>query len=155
MRHQAIRHVVLPGRSRALAAALAALVVGACGLFEDTRPSMLSFRMSRDDGSQALAVYATDFVAGVDVNGTTRVQVFDSDTVLHTLPFDTVFDIGAEQQWFVQVQSVAGDTLDVSVYVGVDGRDILSESGGIFPNEPWNYVYVFNQTLGTEIDVTF
>ena len=155
MRKQATSRAVLPGHAGALAVALAVAFLGACGLFEDTRPSMLSFSMSRDDGSQALAIYATDFVAGVDEIGITHIQVFNSDTVLHTLPFDTIFDIAAEQQWFVQVQSLGSDTLDVSVHVGVDGRDIVSESGGIFPDDPWNYVYVFNQNLGSTLDVTF
>lgn len=137
-------------------AVAATLVAGACEIFEDGTPRRILFEMEGDRGGlRAKAIYSRDFVAGVDETGVTHVQVFSSDTVLHTLPIDTVMDIADEQQWFVQVETLAGDTLAVSVLVDVDGRTLVSRSGGIFPDEPFRYVYVFNQRLTESVDVTF
>ena len=136
-----------------LAAAL--LVATACEIFGDGTPSQIFFEMEGEAGLQAKVIYSRDFVAGIDEMGVTHVQVFSSDTVLHTLPIDTVMSIEAEQQWFVQVETVAGDTLAVTVKVDVDSRTLVSRFGGIFPSQPWRYVYVFNQQLSESLDVSF
>lgn len=136
--------------------AAALLMGGACEIFEDGTPTQIFFEMEREEGGlQARVIYSKDFIAGVDEMGITHVQVFSADTVLHTLPIDTVINIAREQQWFVQVETLAGDTLDVSVVVDVDDRNLVSRSGGIFPDEPWRYVYVFNQRLTEDVDVSF
>ena len=138
-----------------LAAAIV-LVAGACEIFDDGAPRQIFFEMEGDEGGlRARAIYSRNFVAGVDEMGITHVQVFSSDTVLHTLPIDTVINIADEQQWFVQVETLAGDTLAVNVQVDVDGRTLVSRFGGIFPDEPFRYVYVFNQRLTESVDVTF
>lgn len=137
-------------------AVAAALLGGACEIFEDGQPEQIFFEMDREEGGlQAKVIYSRDFIAGIDEMGITHVQVFSSDTVVHTLPIDTVMSIAVEQQWFVQVETLEGDTLAVNVRVDVDGRNLVARFGGIFPNEPWRYVYVFNQRLTEDVDVTF
>lgn len=132
-----------------------ALTITACGIVEEKWPTEVAFEMRGDAGSRAKVIYSTNFVAGVDVEGVTQVSVLSSDTVLRTLPLDTVMSIAREQKWLVQVETVAGDTLDVSVAVEVDGRNLISESGGIFPDTPWHFVYVFRQKLTRRLDVRF
>lgn len=135
--------------------AAAALMAAACEIFEDGTPTRILFEMEGEAGRQVRAIYSRNFVAGIDVAGVTHVQVFVSDTVMHTLPFDTTMSIAEEQQWFVQTETLGGDTLAVSVLVEVDGRTLVSRSGGIFPDEPFRYVYVYNQVLTENVDVTF
>ena len=136
--------------------AAALLLAGACSIFEDGTPTRIRFEMDGEEGDLRVRVtYSKDFVAGVDEMGITHVQVFSSDIVLHALPIDTVIDIVDEQQWFVQAETLAGDTLAVNVLVDVDGRTLVSRFGGIFPNEPFRYVYVFNQRLTEDVDVSF
>ena len=136
--------------------AAALFLAGACEIFEDGTPTQIFFEMESEEGGlQARVIYSKNFIAGVDEMGITHVQVFSSDTVLHSLPVDTVIDIADEQQWFVQVETLAGDTLAVNVVVDVDDRNLVSRFGGIFPNEPWRYVYVFNQRLTEDVDVSF
>ena len=138
----------------ALAAAVV-LLAAACGI-QDGWPRQVSFGMeSEEAGARAKAIYSRDFVAGVDAEGVTHVQVFSSDTVVHTLPIDTVIDITADQRWLVQVETVDGDTLAVTVRVDVDDRNQVSRFGGIFSDQPWRYVYVFNQRITDELDVAF
>ncbi len=127
----------------------------ACGAFEDPSPKTLTFRMTGETGKQAEVIYSTQFVAGVDEVGTTRVTIFRSDTVVHTLPIDTVFDIEIDRQWFVLVLPTGNDTLSVDVTVDVNNRNLLRESGGIFPDAPWTFVYMFNRPLTRDIDVVF
>ena len=136
--------------------AAAALLAGACRIFEDGTPRQIFFEMEGESaGLQVRVIYSKNFIAGVDEMGITHVQVFTSDTVLHTLPIDTVINIADEQQWFVQAETLAGDTLAVNVAVDVDDRSLVSRFGGIFPGEPFRYVYVFNQRLTENVDVTF
>lgn len=129
------------------------LLVGAvgCSLFEDPTPEQVNFRMSGSDGMTVMAIYAKDFVAGTNELGGTQVEVFGTDTVMHVLPIDTIIDIKASSQFFVQVE--AADTVAVSVIVDVDTRNVLSQQGGIFPGMPWRYVYQFNQFLGEITEV--
>ncbi|MDE2793936.1 MAG: hypothetical protein OXL34_03870 [Gemmatimonadota bacterium] len=136
-------------------AVAAVLLAEACEIFEDGTPTQIFFEMEGEAGLRAKVIYSRDFVAGIDEMGVTHVQVFSSDTVLHTLPFDTTMNIAAEQQWFVQAETLAGDTLAVTVTVDVDDRNLVSRFGGIFPNEPFRYVYVYNQVLTDNVDVTF
>ena len=145
----------LEGKKR-LGCVLAVVVATAsCGLFEDLSPKNIAFRMSGSAGLQAEVIYSTDFVAGVDFDGVTHVQIFQSDTVFHTLPIDTVMSIAQDQRWFVHVTPMGSDTLAVTVVVNVDDRNLVAESGGIFPGMPWRYVYVFNEALTEVLDVTF
>lgn len=132
-----------------------ALMMASCGILEERWPTEIAFEMRGKAGRQAMAIYSTDFIAGVDVEGVTQVSVLSSDTMLHTLPIDTMMSIAVPQKWLVQVEALAGDTLDVSVSVEVDGRSLLSESGGIFPDAPWHFVYVFRQKLTRRLDVRF
>ncbi len=127
----------------------------ACDILEEKWPRQVSFDMRGETGLQAKVIYATNFVAGVNDQGVTQVQVFSSDTVVHALPVDTAMSIAGDHRWLVQVEALAGDTLDVSVDVEVDGRNLLSESGGIFPDTPWRFVYVFNQRIPRSVDVRF
>ena len=134
---------------------LAAMAIAACDILEEKWPREVSFEVRGEAGLEAKVVYATDFVAGVDNQGVTQVRVFSSDTVLHVLPIDTAMSIAGDHRWLVQVEAHAGDTLDVRVVVDVDERNVLSESGGIFPDAPWHFVYVFNQRIPRAVDVRF
>ena len=119
--------------------------------FEDQSPDTLSFRLSGSPGSQVLAIYSTRFIAGINETGGTEVRVFNSDSVIHTLPIDTTFSIAVDQQFFVQIEPV--DTVDVGARVDIDGRNVLNSEGFIFPDTPWRYVYQFNQLLTEIVEV--
>lgn len=124
-----------------------------CEAFTDPTPSNVSFEMRGDAGKQVRVIYSKQFVAGDTELGVTRVQVVASDTVLHTLPVDTLIDISVERRWFVQAESLPGDTLAVSVRIDVDNRNLLSESGGIFPDDPWHFAYAYNHRFARALDV--
>lgn len=131
-------------------------VVGGCEAFSDRTPRNIGLEMRGDAGKRVRLIYSTEFVAGLNEAGITRVQVFGADTVVHALPFDTLIDISAEQRWFAQAESVgAGDTLAVTVIVDVDDRNLVNEFGGIFPDVPWRFAYSFNHRFTRSLDVQF
>ena len=141
-------------RKYILVAALAALVSGTgCGAFEDPTPTDIFFQLRGEAGTQVDVVYSTQFIAGVDEFGVTGVQVFQSDTVRHTMPIDTVINIAIDRQFFVMVLPPDEGTLAVDVIVDVDNRNLISESGGIFAGTPWTFVYMFNRTLTRLVEV--
>jgi hypothetical protein len=133
------------------------LLVGAvsagCQVFEDQSPENLGLRLSGSNGLEVQAVYSTAFIAGVTEEGVTEVRIFSSDTVMQVLPIDTLVNIVENQQFFVEILPMPTDTLNVSVNVDIDGRDVLTNSGLIFPDIPWRYVYQFNQLLTARVEV--
>jgi hypothetical protein len=137
-----------------IAFALAVLAgAGACDVFEDQSPENVNFRLSGSNGSQVQAVYSTRFTAGTTEEGVTEVRIFSADTVLQTLPIDTTISIVENLQFFVEILPAPTDTVDVAVRVEIDGREVLDNSGLIFPLRPWRYVYQFNQLLTDVVEV--
>ena len=128
-------------------------VFGACSVFEDQSPENISLRMTGSTGLQVQAVYSTRFIAGLNDQGVTQVRIFSADTLLQTLPIDTVVNITENLQFFVEVLPTGVDTLDVAVDIRIDGREVLDRSGLILPDSPWRYVYQFNQLLTNEVEV--
>ena len=138
---------------RIVALVASVVAVGACSAFEDQSPENVNFRLEGSNGSVVQAVYSTEFIAGVTEEGVTEVRIFFSDTVLQTLPIDTTISIAENQQFFVEILPTATDTLDVSVGIQIDGRNVLGNSGFIFPLDPWRYEYQFNQLLTESVEV--
>ena len=134
----------------------AVVVIGGCSaILEDLTPENIHFEMRGEPGARVRAIYSTQFVAGLSEFGVTRVQVVRADTVVHQLPFQRTVDISIDRRWFVQAESLDGDTLSVNVIVNVDDRGLVDESGRVFPDEPWHFVYSFNQLLTRDLDVAF
>jgi len=142
-------------RFRRFSAAAALLVsLAGCGLFEDQIPEDIFFRMSGPTGSQVTVIYSKQFVAGVNEIGQTRLEVFGADTVVHTLPIDTVIDVRLEQRLFLRASPLAAsDTLAVDARVDVDGRNIYSDQGDLFPLVPWQFFYQYNVTFTQDVEV--
>ncbi len=135
---------------------LAAVTLGGCSaILDDPTPENIHFAMRGEAGTRVRAIYSTQFVAGLNEFGVTRVQVVRADTVVHEIPFQRAMNISIDRRWFVQAESVDGDTLSVQVIVNVDDRGLVDEAGGIFPGEPWHFVYSFNQLLTRDLDVAF
>ncbi len=152
-RRGAARRSRLSASSWALATTALAVASWACSAFKDPTPRNISLAMRGDAGKQVRLIYSKQFVVGITETGVTRVQVVRSDTVVHTLPFDTVIDISVERRWFGQAETIGGDTLVVRVLVNVDDRSLLDEMGGVFPDVPWRFAYSFNHRLSRSLDV--
>lgn len=129
------------------------LTGSACGLLEDQTPEFITFRMSGDAGAVVTVLYSKQFVAGVDEQGVTRLEIFGADTVVHTLPIDTILDVRLEQRLYIQAEASPTDTVDVDVRVTVDGRSLFDRIGDLFPSPPWRFLYQFNTPFTDDIQV--
>ena len=129
-------------------------LVAGCGFFEDEVPEDIFFRMTGPSGSQVTVIYSKQFVAGVNEIGETRVEVFGADTVVHTLPIDTIIDVTLEQRLFMMATPVMPtDTIEVEARVDVDGRNIFLDQGDLLPLVPWQFLYQYNVTFTADLEV--
>jgi len=119
--------------------------LSACEIFEDPTAEMVSVRMEGPVGTQVLGIYSKVFQTGQDEVGVVQVDVDRADTVIQTLPIDTIIDIRIERQIFVQIESMDGDTLSVSVRVDIDDEVDLERTGFLFPEAPFRYLFQFNR----------
>ena len=133
--------------------ALAPFVAAGCGWFDDPRPEYVYFKVDGPAGTQVQAVYSTQFVAAVDDAGVTSINVFFTDTVVHTLPIDTTFFVAIDRRWFVELTPLSVDEVAVDVRVDVDNRNQLDETGLLDASAPWRFAYLFNQQITRIIDV--
>lgn len=131
-----------------------ATVMSGCEIFENQTPEFIAFRMSGEAGDQVTVVYSKAFVAAVNELGTTQLEVFQADTVVHTLPIDTIIDVRIERQLFLRAYPLElGDTIPVSVNVDVNDRSIFDRSGDLLPDDPWHFLYQFNAPPTQTIEI--
>ncbi|MGY8776941.1 MAG: hypothetical protein ACKVIN_02340 [Longimicrobiales bacterium] len=131
---------------------LASLIAG-CEVFQDLTPKFVTVRMDGPVGQTVSVVYSKQFIAAVDELNVTRVEIFGADTVLHTLPFDTIIDVRLERRLFLQAEVMAVDTLNVDVSIDADGRTLFDRAGDLFPDLPWRFLYQFNHAFTDAIEV--
>jgi len=133
--------------------ALTPFITLGCGWFDDQRPEYVFFKVDGPAGTQVQAVYSTQFLAAVDERGVTSINVFYTDTVVHTLPVDTSFFVAVDRRWFVELTPLTGAAVSLKVKVDVDSRNQLDETGLVNPASPWRFAYLFNQQITRTINV--
>ena len=133
--------------------ALLIVTIAACSVWDDPSPETLSFRMDGSAGTKVTLVVSKLFQAGTSEVGTTVVTVLSSDTLVQTLPIDMVFDIQLERRFLV-LAIPEEDGVEVEVRIEVNERSVFDDEGALFIEEPWRFVYLFNQAT-TEVDVVF
>ena len=129
------------------------LVAGGCAPFEDPAPREARLVLDGDVGASVRVVAATRFVARIRPNGRTQVDLATSDTLFRTLPFDTVYALGAEQRIFAEGRALQKDLLTFRMQVFLDGEVEFDVSGPLLRGSPLRFVYSFNQLLTPDIDV--
>ncbi|MDE0897981.1 MAG: hypothetical protein OSA81_03100 [Longimicrobiales bacterium] len=128
-------------------------LIAACEVFQDLTPKFITVRMSGPVGQTVSIVYSKEFIAGVDEMDVTRVAIYRADTVLHTLPFDTIIDVRIERRLFLQAEVSAVDAVNVDVAIAADGRTLYDRAGDLFPDIPWRFLYQFNHSFTDVIEV--
>lgn len=140
-------------RRLALASLGFAMVVSGCKVFENPTPHDIIVRLTGN--AEVEIIMSRQFVAGVDEDGGTHLQVFSPDTLHRTLPLDTVINIEVDRRFFIQVTPWDVDQISLGARVDVDDRNVLNDSGDVFASDPWRYVYLFNQQITRIVDVEF
>ena len=113
---------------KALAASfLLALAFGACDWFEDPSPDMIRVTLE-GDARQFLVITSTDFFATNDEQGDLSAQVFVSDTIRGSLPFDRNWNIKEEQRFYMFAVPADSTTVTVRVQVFLDDEQAVDNT---------------------------
>jgi hypothetical protein len=130
-----------------------ALLAGGCGWFEDPRPNDARLVVEGEAGKEVRLITSSKFVASVNEAGQTRVVLFEADTVYTTLPIDKTYEIAADERFFAETSRLDSDLQSVRMKVFLD-RDLrFDEDGPLVTNQPFRFVYTFNQQLTRDIQV--
>jgi hypothetical protein len=130
-----------------------ALVAGGCGLLEDPSPEEARLVVHGDAGKPVRLIISTKFVAAVDELGRTRVVIFEADTLVTTLPYESAYTIEEDQRFFAEAARLDSDLESVRMEVYVDRRKQFEEGGMLLAGQPYRFVYTFNQRMTQEIVV--
>lgn len=134
-----------------LAAALLAPV--GCDWFDDPTPTEARVVFDGDAATPVRIVLSKRFVAGVDAQRVTRVELIRADTFFRTLPFDTTYDIRQERIFFAEGSVLEEELGNFSMQVLVNGERNFDETGPLTADLPFRFVYTFNQFVTSNIDV--
>jgi hypothetical protein len=131
---------------------LAALLPAAgCGLIEDPSPNEARLVVQGEAGKQVRIVVSSKFVAAVNENGQTRVEIFESDTLVTTLPYEGRWTIEEDQRFFAEAARIEDDLQSLQMQVFVDSRKQFDEGGALLEGAPFRFVYAFNQRITRDI----
>jgi hypothetical protein len=127
-------------------------LTGACGLLLDNpSPERARLVIVGDSDKSVRLITSTNFLAAVNEQGQTRVEMFVSDTVITTLPYERVFDIEDDQRFLVEAAWIDTDLEAVSVQVFLDDAIRFDEAGLLIEGQPYRFVYMFNQAFTRDI----
>lgn len=136
--------------TRTRLAALGLAIGTLWGCLDDPTPDTIRLRINNPANDGVRVIFSTNFVAGqAPDEGTFQVRVLLSDTIETSSPIDTVISILPDRIFFVQAAPVSSDSLSVSVRIDADRRNLFEDTGLIFLNDPWNFVYLYNRNLAT------
>ena len=133
---------------------MAAVVwAGGCGWFDDPSPDTARIVLEGEPGATVRVVASTKFIAGRTEGRKLTVELFQADTTLRTLPFDTVYSIRGDQRFFLEVarsDSLAEPSVQVRVFLDDDER---FKRQGVLRETPIRFVFLFNQPTFDVVEV--
>lgn len=138
-------------KRNAILLAVALVAAGACNLLENPSPKEALLVVQGEAGKSVRIIVSTKFVASVDEVNQTRVVIFESDTLVTTLPYERRYRIDEDQRFFVETARLEDDLETVHMEVAIDGRVQFAEGGGLMEGQPFRFVYAFNQMVTRDI----
>jgi hypothetical protein len=127
------------------------LSAGCDVLLGNPEPGEARLVIGGEAGKPIRVIISTEFVAAVNEQGQTRVEIFKADTVVTALPYEHVYDIAKDHRFFVEAARLDSDLQTVSVQVFLDDRKQFDEGGMLIEGSPYRFVYTFNQTVTSDI----
>jgi hypothetical protein len=131
----------------------ASLLAGGCDLVNDPTPEEARLVIQGAGDTPVRVIISTEFVAQVNQLGQTEVVIFAADTVITSLPYETVYEIREDQRFFAEAARLDADLESMQMQVFIDGRRQFDEGGRLLEDQPYRFVYTFNQAITREIVV--
>lgn len=138
---------------RAFVLILASALAGACGWFDEPAPDRARLVIEGEAGKEIRIIVSTRFVAAVNEIGQTRVVLFQADTIVATLPYETVYTIGEDQRFFSETARLEADLQSIRVQIYLDNRKEFDQGGQLLLDQPYRFVYTFNQPVTRDVVV--
>ena len=140
---------------RWVALILLAFVFSACSWFDDPSPDSIRVQLEGTAGDSLTLITSTEFFATTNEAGQVGVQIFVSDTLQVTLPYDETWDIRGDQRFFML--GTPADTLSpgvmVRLRVNLDSDEALDRQVNAVIENPLQFVYLFNQQIVQDFDI--
>ncbi|MDH3225342.1 MAG: hypothetical protein OEO23_16595 [Gemmatimonadota bacterium] len=134
--------------------ALAGVVLGGCGWFEDPSPESVRVIIDGTPGDSLRVITSTVFVAARDEFGSTTVNSFSSDTTMWALPADRTFDIREDQRFLIQ--GTPGDStavVPIDASIRVDSRSPWLAEINVTRENPFLFLFLFNQEIVSDFEL--
>jgi len=134
-----------------LAVVASAAAFGGCDWFDDPSPEFATVSLSGDPGETVEILVSKQFLTGIDENDVTRVQIFQGDTLVRALPWDTTISIQLEQRFYVR--TIDADTVanQLRMEVRIDGGVEYDKTGDA--SEDFQFVFTFNQPVTSVVEL--
>ena len=129
----------------------ASVLAAGCDWFENPAPEEARLVIEGEAGSIVRVIVSTRFLAAVNDRGQTRVEIFESDTIVTTLPYERVYSIEDDQRFFAETSRLDADLANLRMQVFVDDRRQFDEVGALLASRPYRFVYTYNQPLTRDI----
>ena len=143
------RHLVR--RLWIVAVAVGAVGFGGCDWFDDPSPEFVSVSLTGDPGETVEILVSKQFLTGIDENDVTQVQIFQGDTLIRALPWDTTISIRLEQRFFVRSIDADSVSNQLRMQVRVDGVSEYDKSGEA--SGEFQFVFTFNQPITNVVEL--
>jgi hypothetical protein len=129
----------------------AVLLAGGCDWFEDPSPEQARLLIQGEAGKSIRLIVSTKFASSVNEIGQTRVVIFESDTLMTTLPYEQVYRIDEDQRFFAEASRLDADLENVHMQVYVDEARHFDQAGRLLEGRPYRFVFSFNQAITRDI----
>lgn len=132
--------------------ALAFLPLAGCGWFDDPTPQEARVSLDGVAGELVEMIISKQFITGISSEQITQVELFDADTLVRPIPFDTLISIKEEQRFFIR--TIDADTLSsqVRMQVFIDGSSRYDQQL-IVTVEQMLFLFAFNQPITAFVEL--
>lgn len=135
-----------------VAAALLVAPTAACDWFDDPSPDEARVSLDGPAGQQVEVLLSKQFITGITTDGITQIELFDADTLVRALPFDTVVSIRQEQRFFARTVDADTVSTQVRMQVFIDGSSRYDEQRFVNVDQLL-FVFTFNQPITSFIEL--
>lgn len=139
-----------------------AFMVAGCGLFGSDGPREAKLTLSGMTGSQVELIVSNNFVSSVRpifdpttgfvIRDTVLVQTLTAETTLVALPFERIYNIEDNQQFYALITRVRPSDDDIFAQLRIDGN-IRSEQRPNQLDSSFTIIYNFGNRFPEEEDV--
>jgi len=127
---------------------LAALAVASgCGIVDSDRPKVGRVILAGQEGREVRLVLSNRFSVMENAAGEFRITLYQADTIVRALPFDTIVPTGSQSQLLAEATAWGPDIERFQARIQLDGEDAFQSIGPLDGYTRVRFVYLFGRVL--------